>query len=528
MYVAYALHLAGRQAKTAMASTGSRGNRRKPKVLICTPEVTELPEGMGNVAHYIKAKGGGLGDISASLIRYLYEDGRFQLHVAVPKYESKIRDLFSMPERQVDDLTRWGQRVGVHLVTDSAFSHLPEVYADSESHPRVRRAEAFQRYIINHLLDALRPDVVHCNDWMTGLVPPAARQRGIKSVFTLHNVFTELETLANVDKSGIDVRRMWSWLYFERYPEDTPENWYGNRIDFTASGIHAADTVNTVSKTFLQELVRGDFPDITPPSIGATIRAKFEKGNALGVVNAPNDNVDPRTCPHIERFFTHDVMEKKRVNKQRLQRAMGLRIDPDAPLFFWPSRLYGQKGPELLLRLLPRLCFDLGLQVCVVANGEPAMEHELESLAMRSGGRVARRSFDAKLSDLGRAGADFVLMPSRYEPCGLPQMESPRFGTLPVARLTGGLRDTVFELDWQQGTGNGFTFEDYSVAAFEGAVQRAVGFYRQPHEVREAQLQRIMRDSFARFTLANTAQQYVQIYESLIESGRNGEPAKAE
>src|SRR3954462_2327261 len=124
--------------------------RGKPRILICTPEITELPEGMGNAAHYIRAKGGGLGDISASLIHYLHSDSRFELHVVLPKYDSKIQDLAAISERELDLLGPLLHRRGVHLVVDSAFSHLPDVYADADGHPRIRRAEALQRYIINH------------------------------------------------------------------------------------------------------------------------------------------------------------------------------------------------------------------------------------------------------------------------------------------------------------------------------------------------------------------------------------------
>ena len=126
--------------------------KRKPRVLICTPEVTELPEGMGNAAQYIRAKGGGLGDISAGLIHHLHTDARFELHVVVPRYDAKIRDLARITYREIDAMGRTLGRQGVHLVTDSAFSSLTDVYGEQEFNPRIRRAVAFQRYIINDLL----------------------------------------------------------------------------------------------------------------------------------------------------------------------------------------------------------------------------------------------------------------------------------------------------------------------------------------------------------------------------------------
>ncbi|MHC4943736.1 MAG: glycogen synthase [Planctomycetota bacterium] len=480
----------------------TKGHRRKPRVLICTPEITELPEGMGNAANYIHAKGGGLGDISAGLIRYLYEDGRFQLHVALPKYDSQIRDRTRIGPKELDVLAPLLDRKGIHLVTDSAFSHLDDVYSDGEAHPRVHRAVAFQRHIINHLLDAIRPDVVHCNDWMTGLVPPAAREKGIKSLFTLHNVFTERETPRNIDRSGIDVRRFQEYLYYERFPDESPENWLKNKIDFAASGIHAADLVNTVSKTFLEEMVRGDFEDIVPKSLSHVVREKYAVNSAMGILNAPNNTI-------------------KAINKRAFQMKMGLKPDPEAPLFFWPSRLYTQKGPELLYKILRRAVETHNVQVALVANGDPTIERMFRFLSRTSRGHVAHRQFSEGLSELGKAASDFVLMPSKYEPCGLPQMECPRFGTLPVARLTGGIKDTVFELDPVNGQGNGFVFEEFSPAALARAIHRAVVFHRLSPEVKRANIQRVMRESFDCYTLANTAREYIEIYEEMIASDGN-------
>ncbi len=340
-------------------------NRRKARVLLCTPEVTELPEGMGNAAHYIRAKGGGLGDISAGLIHHLHADDRFELHVVMPRYDAKIRDLARITHREIDAVARTLGRQGVHLVTDSAFSSLTDVYGDQEANPRIRRAQAFQRYIINNLLPDLQPDVVHCNDWMTGLVPAAARAAGVKSLFTLHNVFTEHAPPADVDRSGIDVRRLWEYLYFEDFPRDTAENWSTNGIDFTATGIHAADMVNTVSPTFLHEMVTGQFDDITPGGVAHAMRQKHAAGRTMGILNAPGDSDDPRLNPHVHPYDIGDVLEGKRINKEAFQKEMGLLPDPDAPLFLWPSRLYAQKGPELLSAIAASMVAGHGVQLAL-------------------------------------------------------------------------------------------------------------------------------------------------------------------
>jgi starch synthase len=493
---------------------------RRPRVLICTPEITELPEGMGNAATLIRAKGGGLGDISAGLIHHLHADARFELHVVLPRYDAKIRDLARITYREIDAMGRVLGRQGVHLVTDSAFSSLTDVYGEQEANPRIRRAEAFQRYIINDLMPRLEPDVVHCNDWMTGLVPAAAKAAGIKSLFTLHNVFTEHAPCCDIDRSGIDVRRITEHLYFRDFPADSAENWRTNGVDFTATGIHSADIVNTVSPTFLEEMISGQFDRLVPPGVGRAMREKHAAGRTIGILNAPGDSDDPRINPHILPYDMDDVIEGKRINKERFQKEMGLRPDADAPLFLWPSRLYAQKGPELLSAIASSSVQKHGLQIALVASGDRSVEAVFRRLAATSDGRIAHRPFREDLSMRGLAGADFVLMPSLYEPCGLPQMMGPRFGTLAVARATGGLKDTVAQLDASRTIGNGFVFEPHTPVALAGAIAEAVAFYREPESVRRPALQRIMKDSLERFTLANTARAYVEVYEKLLAEGR--------
>jgi starch synthase len=493
-----------------------RRRRSRPRILLCTPEVTELPEGRGNATQYIRAKGGGLGDISAGLIRHLRQYDRFDIHIALPKYDAKIRDLAALTVRELDMLSRVLDRQGIHLVSDSAFSSLTDVYGESAAHPRVRRSQALQRHIINHLLPVLEPDVVHCNDWMTGLVPAAARAKGIHSVFTLHNVFTEYATPRDIDLTGIDVRQFLDFVYFRKFPESDLDNWSTNAVDFTSTGIYAADVVNTVSPTFLDEIVGGAFPDIIPDGIRHAVREKYAAGKAVGILNAPGELVDPRINPDIVNYDVDDVVEKKRENKLAFQDEMGLRADPDAPLFFWPSRLYAQKGPELLLAVADRCIKHHGLQIALVASGDREVADRFYRIGATSHGRLAHREFRDDLSVRGMAAADFVLMPSRYEPCGLPQMEAPRYGTLPIARRTGGLRDTVTELSEDGTAGNGFVFEPYAPEALATTIARAVAFHRKDPAFRRRVVQRIMREGFERFTLANTARQYVGIYDALL------------
>ncbi len=496
---------------------------KRPKILLCTPEITELPDGLGNAAHLISAKGGGLGDISASLVKYLNETGKYNIHIALPKYDKRIKDLYEISSQQIDRLAIILSGKGIHLVNDSAFSYLSNPYAENRIHSAKRRALALQREIINYLLDAIQPDVVHCNDWMTALVPSAAKAKGIKSVFTLHNIFTEKITLLDIELSGIRPMEFVENLYFEEFPENIRENWEKyfetNPVDFTASAIFSSDYFNTVSQTFLKELVDDVFPQLVPRSIYRTISDKYHQGRAVGILNAPNDTVMPHILKNIENYTYENVEKIKPKNKERFQKEMGLEIRKDIPLFFWPNRLFYQKSPDLLVENAEYFIKKYSLQIAVVANGDTSIEKILQQLSQKLKGKLAYKPFNEELSTLGKAGADFILMPSRYEPCGLPQMEAPRLGTLPVVRATGGLKDTVTQLEPyknKDGYGNGFLFEILDRIGFEYAVSEAIKFYNLPDDVKYRNIKRIMKESPEKFSMQKTAEKYMEIYDRLI------------
>ena len=494
----------------------------KPKILLCTPEITELPNGFGNAANFISAKGGGLGDISASLVKYLKESRLYNIHIALPKYDKKIKDVYEFSNTQIDRLAIILSGKGIHLVNDSAFSYLTNPYAENRFHSAKRRALAFQREIINYLLDEIKPDIVHCNDWMTALVPAAAKAKGIKSVFTLHNIFTEKITLMDIELSGIRPMEFVENLYFEEFPENIRENWERyfttNRVDFTASAIFSADYFNTVSPTFLKELVDDIFPELVPRSIYRTIVEKYNQGKAVGILNAPNDTIHPKILKNIINFDISNVEKYKPQNKALFQEKMNLEKNENIPLFFWPNRLFYQKSPDLLVQNAEYLIKKYGIQIAIVANGDSDIEKQLKELSAKLPGKLSYKPFNEELSTLGKAGADFILMPSRYEPCGLPQMEAPRLGTLPVVRATGGLKDTVTQLDPFAQKGNGFIFEILDKIGFEFAVSEAVKFFNLPKDIKISNIKRIMAESLDNFNMQKTANKYMEIYDKLLEN----------
>jgi ADP-glucose type glycogen/starch synthase len=492
---------------------------KKPKIMLCTPEITELPEGMGNAANLVAAKGGGLGDISASLVRYLNDSNEFELHVVLPKYDNRIKHLAKFTNQQIDRLAIILSGKGIHLVNDSAFSYLSNPYEENKYHSGIRRSLAFQRQIINSLLEWVNPDIVHCNDWMTALIPSAAKAKGIKSLFTLHNIFTEKLTMMEIEMSGIKPMEFAEHLFFEEFPVNIQENWQRyfntNRVDFTASAILACDYFNTVSESFLQELINDEFKELVPRSIFHTIKEKYEKGRALGIINAPNDTVNSKVMHNIINFNKYTVMEAKAENKQHFQEQMGLPQEPNIPLFFWPNRLFYQKAPDILVDNVDYFMKKYDLQIAVVANGDVKIEKKLQILSKKYP-RLKFVPFQEELSNLGKAASDFILMPSRYEPCGLPQMEAPRFGTLPVVRSTGGLKDTIKHLDVEKNTGNGFVFSMPDKAGLEYGIREAIQFYKLPFEIKKHHIQRIISHAKRTFNMGNTANKYMEVYEKIL------------
>ncbi len=499
-------------------------SKKRPRILLCTPEITELPEGMGNAANLFAAKGGGLGDISAGLVRHLNECREFELHIVLPKYDRNVKHMAAITSQEIDKLAVILSGRGIHLVNDSAFSYLRNPYDENILHSPVQRSLALQRYVINFLLDYIQPDVVHCNDWMTGLIPAAARAKGIKSLFTLHNIFTKKQTMLEIEKSGIRPLDFVEWLYFERYPDNIQKNWQQhfktNRVDFTATAIFASDFFNTVSKTFLEELRSNMFPDIVSAPVYEMIKMKCENNRAAGILNAPNDNINSKVLRDIVNFNKYNMMEKKAENKKHFQEKMKLPLLPDIPLFFWPNRLYYQKGPDLLIDNIDYFLKKFNLQIAIVANGDKKLEDKLDKIDARYK-NISFMNFDESLSNLGKAAADFILMPSRYEPCGLPQMEAPRFGTLPIVRATGGLKDTIEHLSVEKNRGNGFVFLVADRAGLEYGIKEALNFFEQPSEIKEKQLQRIMSETKRRFNLKRTAEKYMEIYQKLIKEKKD-------
>jgi starch synthase len=496
--------------------------RKKPRVLIVTPEVTYLPDRMGNIANYLTAKAGGLADVSAALVSALFHHGA-DVHVALPDYRAIFEDRlapFLKKERRV--LRRVMPNDRVHLAEDRAFYYLNRVYSNL-SDQNIHIALAFQREVINNIVPRVRPDLIHCNDWMTGLIPAMAREMHIPCLFTIHNIHTVKTTLSHIEDRGIDAAYFWNHLYYTSFAEDYESAREAKPVDFLASGVFAAHWVNTVSQRFLEEIVEGRHKFVEPP-LRQELVNKVNAACGSGILNAPDPAFHPSKDPNLAKAYgPGDHARAKRQNKISLQRLLGLIEDERAPMFFWPSRLDPvQKGCQLLADIFYRMIstyWDQKLQVVFVADG-PFQGNFRDIVNLHQfHQRVAVCDFSEHLEHFSYGAADFVLMPSLFEPCGLPQMIGQIYGALPVAHDTGGIHDTVTHLDpaVDTDTGSGFLFKHQDSQGLMWAIDQAMAFHTLPDADKERHIKRIMRHAMSTFNHSVNARQYIDLYERMLE-----------
>ncbi|KQC11695.1 MAG: starch synthase [Smithella sp. SDB] len=493
--------------------------RTKPRVLIVTPEVTYLPEGMGKNVNHLTAKAGGLADVSAALINALFAQGG-DVHVALPDY----RNIYNQESERLfkNELKKIKRKVlkeRIHLAEDRAFFYMNSVYS-SYNWENIKISLAFQREVINNIIPVVKPDLIHCNDWMTGLLPAKARELGIPCLFTIHNIFTVKKTLAEIEDQGIDAAMFWKHLFFMRPPGCYEETRETNPVDFLVSGVFAAHFINTVSPTFLLEIVEGKHPFVEEP-LKRELTYKWEANCAAGILNSPDPSFNPENDSSLPfQYHAKNFTRGKARNKQHLQKSLGLIENEQAPLFFWPSRLDRiQKGSPLMAHILYDVIskyWNISMQMVFVADGEFQQYISQIVWQFNLSGRVAVCDFEENLSRLAYAASDFILMPSAFEPCGLSQMIATIYGSLPVARDTGGIHDTIQKLNTENNSGNGILFETYDSQGLMWAIDQAVQFYMLPPSEKEKQISRIMKESLASFNHSVTAKFYTDLYEKML------------
>lgn len=357
------------------------------------------------------------------------------------------------------------------------------------------------------------PDIVHAHDWSAGLAPVllkfVCRQQPkfakTASVMTIHNMgYQGVYGKEKFNDLGID----WSLYYGAGFE-------HNGAINFLQAGISSADMITTVSPTYAKEIqsVEGGF--------GLDGLLRVRSAVVRGIVNGIDDAVwNPEIDKLIPKTFSWKDMSGKAVCKAELQKQFGLPVNPNVPIIGLVSRLVDQKGVAEIFAptygSLYRMCTTMDMQFVMVGSGERWCEDEIRSLQSKLPNFKALLGYSENLSHLIEAGADFFLMPSRYEPCGLNQMYSLKYGTLPIVRRTGGLADTVENYDESTGNGTGFMFDQLTPQSVYDTVGWAVyAWYNKKEHIKEMQ----KRGMQLNFSWEASCENYVDVYKEAMARG---------
>ena len=466
-------------------------------------------------------KTGGLADVAGSLpraIRHLHHD----IRVVIPAYQSVLKqaEKFTL----VAHLELEGVKQPVRILCGRLPGSTVTVYlVDSPEHfdrpgnpytmkegaewpDNAERFTTFCRAIEALSLDAAgldwQPDIIHCNDWQTALIPPLLDRHAVRpaTIFTIHN---------------LAYQGLFDWKIFKKLklPADF---WsmeameFHNQFSFIKGGLVFADWVTTVSPTYAEEIQTSKYGYGLEGLIG------YRKDNLTGIVNGVDYSVwNPGRDILIPVPFTARSLTHKIENKQALQEHFKLPVDKTIPVLSVISRLVEQKGIDLILKIVPDLVKQ-NAQLIVLGSGDSKLETGIRDAVEKYPKQVAAHiGYDEALSHHIEAGADIFLMPSRFEPCGLNQIYSQRYGTVPIVRNTGGLADTVTDTTpetIESKTATGFSFNKAKATVLLKTVERALGYYRQPEIWQQIVCTGMKQD----FSWKRSAQLYIELYETVL------------
>jgi starch synthase len=473
------------------------------------------------------AKTGGLADVAGALPKALAKLGH-DVRVVLPRHRMvdpvkfqlrQVMTSFPVPVAgRTADAAIWQgaiDSVPVFLVGHDGYFNREALYQTQEGdYPdNAERFAFFSRAALEMTRTlGFLPDIYHCNDWQTGLVPTYLRtvlqgSRELEAagvLFTVHNLGYQglfgPEALATANLG----QELFNPFGIEFY----------GKVNFLKAGLVFADMITTVSPKYSQEIQTEEFGH----GLEGVLRARAK--DVHGILNGIDyDEWHPSRDGFIAARFSRDALAGKAACKADLQRAFGLPEHPDVPLLAVISRLTPQKGMDLVAGALDAL-LDLDTQFVLLGTGDAKLHEAFEQAKVRRGSRVGLKlGFDVALSHKIEAGADIFLMPSRYEPCGLNQMYSLAYGTVPVVRATGGLDDTIQAFNPVTGEGNGFKFAEASMEALLETARVAVALYRQPDR-----WGRLVRSGMAcDFSWDRSASEYEALYRQIV-ARRTGKP----
>ncbi|MCH9650125.1 MAG: glycogen synthase GlgA [Deltaproteobacteria bacterium] len=467
------------------------------------------------------AKTGGLADVTAALASFLGSEGQ-DVRLFLPRYrqlETAGRTLLPVEYLQRLTLTMGGRRFAYSVWTDPgvgdgshryfidcpALFHRKSLYtSDPDEHIRFAffsRAclECCQRM-------GWAPDVVHCNDWHTALIPLYLKQH-----YSWDRLFARTRTLLaihNIGYQGVFSAKALGDLDLEGsadllYQEDLA----ADRINFLKTGLLYANGLSTVSRTYAREIQTSEY------GMGLEDLLRTRADSLVGIVNGVDyGEWSPEADARIPHSYSAEDLTGKRQNKQHLLRSLDLPYDEKAPVFGLVSRLTAQKGIDLLFEPLPEMLAWRNVRLVLLGSGEGRYESFFHRLQQTFPEKVCYyRGYSEDLAHLIEAGSDVFLMPSRYEPCGLNQMYSLRYGTVPIVRKTGGLADTVQLFDPASGEGTGFVFDHYSADGVRWALSAALDCWKDQDSWRQLILNGMAKD----FSWQVQGQEYLNLYRHL-------------
>lgn len=475
------------------------------RVLFCASEIVPL------------AKTGGLADVAGALPAALARRG-VDVRLAMPRYRGvdlpggTALGTLTVPlggetvEGTVLDGALPGSGVPIWLVEQPELFDRGGLYGEGgQDYPdNLTRFTFFCRAVARWLARGTwQPDVIHSHDWQTALLPAIIRTEGAPraaSVFTIHNLAyqglfpAEQFALTGLPPAAFAMQGLEFW----------------GQVSLLKGGLVFADLLTTVSATYAREIQSEEFG----AGLEGVLRDRAD--DLVGILNGVDYEVwDPSVDALLPARYSADDMDGKPICKRALQRAFGLPEDARVPVVGMVTRLADQKGLDLVVEIMEEL-LDAGVQFVLLGTGDPRYHQVFDELQARRRHHVGvRLGFDNALAHLIEAGADIFLMPSRYEPSGLNQLYSLRYGTVPVVRRTGGLADSVVDATPQAlaaGRANGFVFAPYEPQALLGAVRRALAAYRHPDTWRALQQAGMRAD----FSWGRAAGQYAALYERAL------------
>ncbi|MEE9441750.1 MAG: glycogen synthase GlgA [candidate division Zixibacteria bacterium] len=467
-------------------------------------------------------KTGGLADVSGMLPQKLAELGH-AVKVALPRYSAIPENLMNNAQDDITfdiDIDKASHSLDlirlVHnkhdleylFIGNDFFYDRPELYRDPKTGKDYIDNDDRFLFFCRGILELLprikfHPDLIHANDWQTALLPAFLKTAyeqdikyaEIKSILTIHNLaYQGLFPDASFDKLGLEKDLFYATRPFE----------FWGKLNFLKAGIIYADVISTVSQTYAKEIQ-------SSKEYGAGLEGvlKERSDDLYGIINGVDYNEwSPSKDKHLFRKYNQKNFSGKKINKIELLKHANLPPRDNVPLIGMISRLADQKGFDLLSKAADEL-LSLDIQMIILGTGEKKYHRLLQDLQTRFPDKLkAFITYDNTLAHRIEAGADMFLMPSRYEPCGLNQLYSLKYGTVPIVRATGGLADTIEQVDFDYGTGTGYLFEKYGAKAMMTSIKQAVRHFSKKRKWRQIMKNGMSKDN----SWDASARKYVELY----------------